>query len=275
MIKNTLTSKERRRNASRTAAPGFASRKAEKRVEGLTRAELVLKYQLKVRLIASKIAQNLPPSVEVNDLISVGYIGLMDAADKFDAKKNVKFSTYAEHRIRGAIIDELRKQDWIPHEVRAKLRKIEKAASALEREKGERPREEEISARTKMSQKEIRQVKANAGALSLVSMEHVDGETMDVTDPEAKSPFDKAASADTKRYLVDVMKASLSIEEQLTLTCYYFRALSLKQVAEVLGVSESRACQLHTQALFKLKRRLHASGAGKKSSSLISMLLVA
>ena len=274
MIKNTLTNKERRQNASRTSAPGFASRKSEKRVEGLTRTELVMKYQLKVRLIASKIAQNLPPSVDVNDLISVGFIGLMDAADKFDSKKNVKFSTYAEHRVRGAIIDELRKQDWVPHEVRAKLRKIDKAASALERENGERPTESEICVRTRMSRKEVRQVKANAGSLSLVSMEHVDGDTMDVTDPEAKSPFDKAASADTKRYLIDVMKASLSIEEQLTLTCYYFRALSLKQVAEILGVSESRACQLHTQALFKLKRKLAATG-GKKPSAIISLLLAA
>ncbi len=218
--------KERRQRARK--APGFASRKGQPLVEGLTKSELILKYGERVRVIARRIASSLPQSVDPEDLVSVGFMGLMNAADRFDASKGAKFSTYAEFRIRGAILDELRNQDWIPKPVRAKIKKDEATAKKL-------------GPLMLVNYGDLNE----DPALEEKMTEHAGG--------EKATPYTMASRSDAKAWM-DRMMADLSENERRVLSMYYYRELNLREIAQILELTESRISQIHSQAIFKLKQ---------------------
>lgn len=244
--------RERNRNA-----PSFRSRKGEKLVDGLSKGELVKKYETKVRMIASRMAQNLPVSVDVNDLVSVGFIGLMDAADKFNVSKGVKFATYAEFRIRGAILDELRNQDWVPHCARGKAKEIERTYHKLERKEGRAPTEAEVSKEMGVSRERLQKLKERVGGLTLVSYEEHESMMKEAADKSEESdPFGNVIRKDAKDFLENLFQNNLSDEERIVLSCYYFRGLNLKEISQILNLTESRISQIHTKSIFKLKQKL-------------------
>lgn len=254
ILKKSIRLNDRREDAKR-ALPGFRSRRGEKLVEGLSKAQLVQKYESKVRLIAGRLASNLPASVDVEDLVSVGFIGLMDAADKFNPSHGVKFSTYAEFRIRGAILDELRSQDWVPHCARGKARSIETAYHKLERESGRRPTEAEVGKEMGLSRDRLQKLKNRVGSLTMVSLE--DQEEPVVESSEATNPFISALKRDQQSFIEHLLM-SLSDEEKLVLRCYYLRGLNLKEISQIMALTESRISQIHTKAIIRLKERLKA-----------------
>lgn len=265
---------QERRTRSRSA-PGFRSRKGEKLVEGLTKVELVQKYETKVRFVAMKMAQSLPNSVEYEDLVSVGFIGLMDAADKYNSAKGVKFSTYAEFRIRGAILDELRSQDWVPHCARGRAKAIEKAYHKLERENGRTPSDAELSEELGMDRERLQKTRDAVSHLQLVSLDAQEGEAslqQPAEDREGTNPYIEATKKDAKAYLEGLF-SELPEEERVVLACYYFRGLNLREISTILNLSESRISQLHTKAILRLKEKIKAETGCAKS--MFMMLLEA
>lgn len=264
-----MTHKERRQSG-RTVR-GFASRRGEKLVEGLTRAELVKKYEHKVKFIAGRLATNLPSSIDVDDLVSVGFIGLMDAADKFKECRGVKFSTFAEFRIRGAIIDELRNLDWMPHCARGNAKKIEQTYRKLEQENGRRPTESEVSARLGVKRERLQKMRGRFTGLSLVSYEEHEHLHDPVSHSAESNPFSTVLRKNVTDFLIRLLK-NLGEDERIVLSCYYFRGLNLKEISEILQVSESRASQIHTKAILHLKRLLRENKP-VESESMFSLLL--
>lgn len=248
------------RRSGRRTAPGYHSRRGEKLVEGLTKSELVKKYDQKVRFVAMKLAQGLPNSVDMEDLVSVGFIGLMDAADKFDPTKNVKFSTYAEFRIRGAILDELRAQDWVPHCARGRAKEIENAYHRLERTKGQGPTDTELSRELGVSRERLQKMRSHVSHLQLVSLDAplIESEAAEqsIEDRDGTNPYLEATRNDAKSFLEQLFSETLSEEERIVLSCYYFRGLNLKEISSILSLSESRISQIHTKAIVRLKQKV-------------------
>ncbi|MCM2279700.1 MAG: FliA/WhiG family RNA polymerase sigma factor [Oligoflexia bacterium] len=258
------------------SAPGFRSRRGEKLVEGMTKAELIVKYDQKVRFIAARMIASLPVSVELDDLVSVGFIGLMDAADKFCAARGVKFATYAEFRIRGAILDELRNQDWVPHCARGRAKAIDRAYHQVERRKGSRPTDSELSEALGVSRGRLDRMRRSTGALALVSLEssevHREAVQQIEESREGADPYSEVLRKDARAFLERLFE-DLPEEERLVLRCYYFRGLNLKEIASILSLSESRISQLHTKAILQLQKRLGESPLA--SRSVFGMLLEA
>lgn len=255
-VVSQVGARERRRGPR--SGRSYPSRRGEKLVEGLNKAELVRKYEPKVRYIAAKMATQLPDSVEIDDLISVGFIGLMDAADKFNAAKGVKFSTYAEFRIRGAILDELRNQDWVPHCARGRARTIDNAYHKLERENGERPSDSDLCKELGVSNARLNKLRDDLKGLHLVSYETQEAEIAKqaVEDRQGADPFAEMSRKDAKNFLEGLF-SSLNEDERVVVSCYYFRGLNLREISDILGVSESRVSQLHTRAIFLLKQKVN------------------
>jgi RNA polymerase sigma factor for flagellar operon FliA len=262
------------RRQRQRSAPGFRSRRGDKRVEGLTRAELVRKYEPKVKFIASRLASQLPESVEIDDLVSVGFIGLMDAADKFKESRGVKFSTYAEFRIRGAILDELRNQDWLPHCARSKAKEIDHTYGKLEQETGRRPTESEVSARLGLRRERFQKIKDRVASFTVVHCEDPDELEQRTEAPgEESNPFNTVLRKNVSDFLSELFK-TLADEERVVLSCYYFRGLNLREIAEILSVTESRVSQIHTKAIFNLKQLLREQERAN-SESMFHLLLEA
>ena len=264
-----------RRTRGRSAAPGFPSRKGEKRVEGLTRSELVVKYSMKVRSIAGQISHRLPPWVDIDDLIGVGYIGLMDAADKFDPKRGVKFDTYAGIRIRGAMMDELRNQDWVPRTARSKAKAIEAAADRLLAQNGRTPTDAEMSTELGVSLEDYERYKRTIGALQLVSLSdasQLSGEEFEQRQGSSSAyessrvsdgnPFSEVSRKDAKEVIQGLLN-QLPEQEKIVLSCYYFRGLSLKEIGAILSLSDARISQIHAAGIQRLKKNV----AGGRDSS--------
>ncbi len=225
---------------------------------------VIEKYAPLIRFIAQKIAARLPSSVELDDLISSGVIGLMDAIDKYDPRKENKFKTYAEFRIRGSILDELRSQDWVPRSVREKSKRLEKTFHRLERELGRQPHEEEVARELGLSIEEYYSLMDEVKSVSLVSLEDlsqihnsIDHKNLYNLYQHGKSqnPFTSLTSKDMKHVIIDAIN-SLPEKQKLVLSLYYYEELNLKEIGQVLSVTESRVSQLHTQAIIKLKMRL-------------------
>lgn len=265
-----------RRKKTRSA-PGFRSRKGEKLIEGLNRAELVARFAPDVKAIAGKLAQTLPQSVQVDDLISVGFMGLMDAADRFDASRGFKFKTYAEFRIRGAIIDELRKLDWVPRSVRDRAKEIEKTYAELEKSLGRKPAETEVSKALGLSHEGFQKLKERVSSVFLMnysSTEEVptDPHTVsmiELQDRDTLAPFNQASRNEAKEAIGNLL-GSLSENEGQVLSLYYYRELNLKEISIILDMSESRICQIHAEAIFKLRKLMQTQVA--ESADVFRML---
>lgn len=244
----------RDRRAGARSAPGFGSRRGQKLSMGLTKSELIEKYRYKVRIIAMKMARDLPASVDADDLFSMGYLGLMDAAEKFDATKGAKFDTYAEFRIRGSIIDELRKQDWVPRSARDRMDALQEAANAVEARTGQKPNEKEISKQMKMPLRKFQEMLQNLGSQTLVNLEDMP-ESIEREESSFPDPFREAVRNEA-RAVVEKMLNELSEQDRMVLNFYYYRGLNLKEIATIMGVTESRVCQIHSRAVMALKNQI-------------------
>jgi RNA polymerase sigma factor for flagellar operon FliA len=234
------------------------------------RERLVVAYSPLVKYVAGRMASGLPSHVEEGDLISYGLIGLIGSIERYDLDRDIKFETYAVARIRGAIIDELRSLDWVPRSVRAKARDVEKAHSQLENKLGRAPNEEEMADKLGVSVGDFRTTLleiANSSVLALDDLWTVsdpDGGQVSlldtIRDPNAIDPEEAIDTVELKDRLADAIE-SLPDRERLVIALYYYEALTLREIGDVLGVTESRVSQLHTKAVLGMRSHLQNAAA--------------
>jgi len=227
------------------------------------RDRLILHYAPLVKYVAGRVGSGLPAHVEQADLISYGTFGLIDAITRFEPSREIKFESYAMARIRGAIIDELRSTDWIPRSVRTKARQFERTVAALESKLQRSPTEEEIADEMDMDVEEIRKF---LGQLSLVNVVALDELLVDddgsaprlvdtLKDTSALDPQAMAEHGEARQLLARAVE-QLPDREKVVVSLYYFEGLTLSEIGRVLGVTESRICQLHTKAVLHLRTKL-------------------
>ncbi len=214
-----------------------------------------------VKYTAERLHAKLPGEVDVDDLISAGIFGLMDAVNAFDPERGVKFETYCAPRVRGAILDELRSMDWVPRLVRARATKLNEAAGALEAQLGRKPNEKELAKEMRLSMREFRKVHRDAQATGMVSLSRKWFETdsnrdvceIDVLqDKRSADPFRIAQRKDIK----DLVTRGLNRAERLIVLLYYFEEMTMKEIGETLDLSESRVSQMHSSILGRLRGQL-------------------
>jgi RNA polymerase sigma factor for flagellar operon FliA len=228
------------------------------------RERLILHYAPLVKYVASRVATGLPASVEQADLVSYGMFGLIDGLEKFEPARGNKFETYAIPRIKGAIIDELRAMDWVPRSVRFKAREIEKAVADLESMLKRAPAEKEVAERLGVSVTELHDVINQISFVSVLALDELlsvgndRGEQVSLLDTLADKGTDPTLGLEgqeTRALLAGAIN-SLSEREKIVVTLYYFEGLTLAEIGEILGVTESRVCQIHTKAVNQLRLQL-------------------
>lgn len=231
------------------------------------RDTLILNYSPLVKYVAGRLASSLPQSVDTADLISYGIFGLIDAIEKYDTERAIKFETYAIARIRGAIIDELRAMDWVPRSVRSRAREIEQAYVVLENQLKRVPTDKEIAKQIGITVREFHAILTKLSYTSVVSFEElwVGGDRDDkqsaigmIRDDRADDPVSLFESTEIKDIL-SVAIDQLPDREKTVIALYYYEGLTLKEIGQVLGVTESRVSQLHTKAVLRLRARLRAA----------------
>ncbi len=234
------------------------------------REQLILHYAPLVKYVASRVATGLPANVEQADLISYGMFGLMDAIQKFDLERAIKFQTYAIPRIRGAIIDELRSMDWVPRSIRAKLRELERAHAELEARLQRVPSDREVAHHLGTTVEELHDVITQISFVTVMALDELvgaprqDGESISLVDSLADlAAVDPTTAAEGGELRVVLQSAisRLSEREQLVIRLYYFEGMTLGGIGEILGVTESRVCQIHTKAVGSLRGRLEEQEA--------------
>jgi RNA polymerase sigma factor FliA len=233
--------------------------------EQALRERLILHYSPLVKYVAGRVGVGLPPNIEQADLVSYGIFGLIDAIEKFDLERAIKFETYAISRIRGAIIDELRAIDWIPRSVRYKAREVEKAYAALEGKLHRTPTEAEVAEEMGIALEDLHQIFSRVSFVNVVALDElltVGGDKGDklslvdtLEDTKAEDPMAAFESEETK-YLLAKAINQLPEREKIVVTLYYYEGLTLAEIGQVLGVTESRICQMHTKAVLQLRGRL-------------------
>jgi len=228
----------------------------------LSREEIVHKYLHLVKYVAGRISVNLPPNVEINDLVNDGILGLIDAIEKYDDARGVKFETYAITRINGAILDALRSLDWVPRAVRQRARELDRTHQALEVELGRSPRPDEIAERMGLTPKELDQLLQRVRGTSVLSLEEFlpneKGYEIPLVDTLKDDEHDVTSEVEQREVrnsLVDAVE-SLPPQERTVIALYYFEGQTLKEIKSALGVSESRVSQIHAQAVIHLRQRL-------------------
>ncbi len=226
------------------------------------RDRLIVHYSPLVKYVAGRVASGLPQSIDQGDLVSYGIIGLIDAIAKFDTSRGIKFETYAIARIKGSIIDELRSIDWVPRSVRAKARMVEKTIASLEHRLLRTPTDDEIAEAMGVSEDELRQVYKQISFVGLVALDEVLGggdgqsQTLGETLPDkGEGPVGAFESEEMKQILAEAINR-LGDREKMVLTLYYYEGLTLAEIGKVLGVTESRVCQIHTKAVLQLRSRI-------------------
>lgn len=228
------------------------------------RDKLIQNYLYLVRYVAGKMAMSVPPSVEIDDLVSAGVVGLMDAVGKYDPGRDTKFETYAVARIRGAIVDDLRSLDWVPRSVRRKARMVEEAYSRLETELGRAADDEEISKKLNMSVGAFKAIVDEIISAGLLSLDDFvgsqDGERTTriidlVCSKEGGSPSTSLEIEEMREILAKAIM-DLPEKERTVVALYYYEDMTLKEIGRTLGVSESRVSQIHTKAMLRLRGRL-------------------
>jgi RNA polymerase sigma factor FliA len=231
------------------------------------REQLVVAYSPLVKYVAGRMSSGLPAHVEEADLISYGLIGLINAIERFDLEREIKFETYAITRIKGAIIDELRALDWVPRSVRARAREIEKVHAKLERRLHRTPSDDEMAVELGVSAAEFQESLVKISNSTVVALDELwsvsdaSGDQISLLDtlqdPDAPDPQQVLDASELKERLADAI-AALPEREKLVIALYYYENLTLREIGEVLGVTESRVSQLHTKAVLRLKSRLQA-----------------
>ncbi len=226
------------------------------------REQLILAYAQLVKLVAGRLSMYLGHNVEYDDLVSYGIFGLIDAIDKFDMTKNVKFETYASLRIRGAILDQIRKMDWIPRTVRQRQRKIDEAIKQVEMRTGKTATDEEIALELGVSEDELVSWQSQLKVTNVVSLSEFEEQGQEpamenVNKNRFSQPEDVVEEKELKQKLVESLEL-LTEKERRVIELYYYEDLTLKEISLVLEVSESRVSQLHTKALLKMRKKMGA-----------------
>lgn len=218
----------------------------------------VLQYAPLIHFIANRMAMRLPPSVSKEELFSAGIVGLLDAVEKFDPGLGIQFKTYAEHRIRGAMLDELRKMDWFPRSVRKDIQRVEEAMQALETRLGRDPDDREIAQELGVELEEyfrLIQRGAGAGLLNIEDVAAEGGVKAGCRGLESSSPLDELKVKELKVVVAGALKG-LSDMEQKVIALYYYEELTLKEIAEIFHLTESRISQIHSKAILRLRTKL-------------------
>jgi RNA polymerase sigma factor FliA len=229
------------------------------------RERLILHYSPLVKYVAGRVGVGLPPNIEQADLVSYGIFGLIDAIEKFDLERAIKFETYAISRIKGAIIDELRSIDWIPRSVRYKAREVEKAYAALEARLHRTPTEAEVAQELGIALEDLHTIFSQVSFVNVVALDELlgsGGEKGDklslvdtLEDTKAEDPVQAFETEETKHLLAKAIN-TLPEREKIVVTLYYYEGLTLAEIGQVLGVTESRICQMHTKAVLQLRGKL-------------------
>lgn len=230
------------------------------------RDRLIVQYSPLVKYVAGRVSVGLPQTIEQSDLVSYGIFGLIDTIEKFDPDRGIKFETYAITRIKGAIIDELRAVDWVPRSVRAKARSVEQAYATLERALRRTPTDEEVAAELGIGTAELQQAFAQISFIGVAALDDViqGGERGEVNtlgetlaDP-GDGPMAVYEVEEIKHILAGAINR-LGEREKMVLTLYYYEGLTLAEIGRVIGVTESRVCQIHTKAILQLRGRMVAA----------------
>jgi RNA polymerase sigma factor for flagellar operon FliA len=227
------------------------------------RDELILTYTPLIKYIATRLASRLPPNISLDDLISSGIIGLIDAIDKFDLAKNVQFKTYAEFRIKGAMLDELRSLDWVPRSVRGKISQLENTYSTMEQKLGRSATDDEMAETLGLSLEEFHKLLDETKAVSFMDIEllkqnssELRGSNLaDLLEQDSFDPF-LSLSFSQIRNLVAQAITELNDKEKLIISLYYFEELTMKEIGLVLDYTESRISQMHSKAVLRLRAKL-------------------
>ena len=235
--------------------------------DGVARDSLILHFSPLVKFVAGRVGVGLPRNVEQSDLISYGMFGLIDAIDKFDLERKIKFETYAVNRIKGAILDELRALDWVPRSVRARAREIQRSMAELEHRLQRSPTEDELAAHMGVPLATLQDQLGEISALGFVALD----ELLDpaergsasmgdlVADPKAIDPGGNFEDQENRWFLSDAINR-LPERERLVITLYYYEGMTLSEIGDVLGVTESRICQIHTKSVMSLRNRMMEPG---------------
>jgi RNA polymerase sigma factor for flagellar operon FliA len=230
------------------------------------RDALIVHYSPLVKYVAGRVAVGLPQNVDQADLVSYGIFGLIDAIEKFDLDRGYKFETYAIARIKGAIIDELRSIDWVPRSVRTKARSLEKAYSKLESQLHRTPTDAELAAEMGMSDSQLQTAFSQISFIGLVALDEMlggerggDSMTLGDTIPDKGDGPVAAYEVEEMRQILAQAINDMPEREKIVLTLYYYEGLTLAEIGEVLGVTESRVCQIHTKSVIHLRAKIAAS----------------
>jgi RNA polymerase sigma factor for flagellar operon FliA len=229
------------------------------------RDKLIVHFSPLVKYVAGRVATGLPANIEQADLVSYGIFGLIDAIEKFEPGRGIKFETYAISRIKGAIIDELRAIDWVPRSVRFKAREIEKAIGRLENELKRSPSVGELAKELGIGLQELRGIYTQMSFVSLVALDELVSTGSDkgdklslidtLADTTVEDPVMSFETEETKEILAGAINR-LSDREKTVVTLYYYEGLTLAEIGQILGVTESRVCQMHTKAILQLRVRM-------------------
>lgn len=233
--------------------------RAEPALSEQDREALIIEHVPLLKHIVGRMFYDVPGTLDRDDLFGYGMVGLIAAADAWDTSRGIAFSTFAYPRIRGAILDELRRMDFLPRGRRERVREVDAAVAALEQEHGERPSPEQIAARLGWSPDEVDEVFVSASAAVRTSLDGGGDEGSDLAsmllDPSSKDPVGSAEYEELKERLIDAI-AALPAQEKTVITLYYAEELLLREIADILGVTESRVSQIHSRAIYRLNRNL-------------------
>jgi RNA polymerase sigma factor for flagellar operon FliA len=236
-------------------------------MDRLWQEQMVLQYAPMIKYVASRLAMRLPSHISLEDLISSGIIGLIDAVQKFDSSKNINFKTYAEFRIKGAMLDELRSLDWIPRSVRKKSHLIENAYAQLQQDLGRPAEADEVAEFMGLDLEEFYQLLDETKAVTLVALEEgrknggrqdicLDYEFLEtIEDDNARDSLLEVHCTELQETMVQAIE-TLPDKEKLLISLYYYEELTMKEIGQIMGYTESRISQLHTQAMYRLNHRL-------------------
>ncbi len=227
--------------------------------------QIVLEHTPLIRYIVNRIAVRLPSHIDLEDLHNTGVIGLMDAIEKYDPEKNCKFKTYAEFRIKGAILDQLRSLDWVPRSVRQKGRKLERAYGEVEQRLGRSANEDEVADSLGIQLDKFHELLNQVRGISLVNLEEIGSNNADgersggfadiIEDRQSENPYSELKLQEMKSIVADTI-GTLPEKERLVVSLYYYEDLNMKEIGGILGITESRVCQIHTKSVLRLRAKL-------------------
>jgi len=241
------------------------ARDGDGEIPAALKEQIVIEHGPLIRYIVNRIAVRLPSHIDLDDLHNTGVIGLMDAIEKYDPDKNCKFKTYAEFRIKGAILDQLRSLDWVPRSVRQKSRRLERAYGEVEQRLGRQATDEEVADSLGLQIEKFHELLNQVRGISLINLEEIRGTNSDgdrsgtyadiIADVTSENPFATLKTVETKHVVADTI-GTLPEKERLVISLYYYEDLNMKEIGNILGITESRVCQIHTKAVLRLRQKL-------------------